>query len=192
MINKTRSNFTCRSGGAIGADTCFEEIAESFGVAVDVYSYKTKTHTSKNKVELTEAEFQEGIEHVEVANHTLQKLNYQRYFKLLARNWFIVKNAKHIYAITTIKKVKGKEMVAGGTGWAVQMAMDNHKSITIFDQKKKSWFIWDYTLQQFQSLETAPKITNIDFAGIGARNINADGIKAIENLFENSFKKPNL
>jgi hypothetical protein len=78
MINKTLSNFTCHSGGATGADTYFEKLAESYGVHVNAYSYKTKTHSSKNKVELTEAEFLEGIEHVEIANHTLQKLHYQR------------------------------------------------------------------------------------------------------------------
>jgi hypothetical protein len=191
MINKTLSNFTCYSGGAIGADTYFEEIAASYGLLVNAYSYKTKTHISKNKVELTESEFHEGIEHVEIANNTLQKLHYQRYFKLLARNWFIIKNTKHIYAITTIKKVKGKEMVAGGTGWAVQMAIDNYRPITIFDQNKKEWFEWDYELSKFLLLKTTPKITTLNFAGIGARNINHVGTKAIEDLFANSFKKPN-
>ena len=192
MINKTLSNFTCHSGGAIGADTCFELIADNYGITTSAYSYKTKTHSSKNKVELTESEFLEGIEHVEIANNTLQKLHYQRYFKLLARNWSVIKNAKHIYAVTSIKKVKGKEMVAGGTGWAVQMAIDNQKPITIFDQNKKAWFAWNYELTKFLLLKTTPTIATLNFAGIGARNINQVGIKAIEDLFENSFKKPNL
>ena len=51
------TNITCHSGGAIGADTLWEEIGEEFGVKTRAYSYKTKSHTTPNKVEISDDDY---------------------------------------------------------------------------------------------------------------------------------------
>ena len=177
----------CHSGGAIGADSYFEEIAEEYGIQTLAYSYKTHYHQSKNKVELNEEEYNEGILHVNVANEILQKFKIKRYMKLLARCWFQVKNAEQIFAISTIIVKNNHEFVKGGTGWTVQMAIDNKKDVFVFDQIINNWFSWDYEENKFKILNESPKITVTDFAGIGARKINENGINAITQLFKNSF-----
>jgi hypothetical protein len=177
----------CHSGGAEGADNYFEEIGQKYGVQTLAYSYKTQYHQSKNKVELNESEYQEGILHVDIANETLQKFKIKRYMKLLSRCWFQVKNSEQIFAVSTIIAKNNREFVKGGTGWTVQMAIDNNKEVFLFDQKKNSWFYWDYQESKFKIRNETPAITAMNFAGIGARIINEKGINAIENLFQKSF-----
>jgi len=192
MISKGHNSkkvFKCHSGGAEGTDTYFEEIGQKYGVQTFAYSYKTQYHQSNNKVELNETEYQEGIFHVNIANETLQKFKIKRYMKLLARCWFQVKNSEQIFAISTIIVKNNREFVKGGTGWTVQMAIDNNKEVFLFDQKKDSWFYWDYQESKFKTRNEIPKITATNFAGIGARIINEKGINAIEDLFYKSFKK---
>src|SRR6478735_6194124 len=122
----SNNNVRCHSGGAMGADSCFETIGEHYGIQTFAYSYKTIYHTSKNKVELSESEYQKGILHVNIANETLNKFKFNRYMKLLARCWFQVKNAEQIFAVSTIVTRNNLEFVKGGTGWTVQMAIDNN------------------------------------------------------------------
>lgn len=191
MISKIcniKNNIQCHSGGAEGADSYFEEIGQKYGVQTLAYSYKTAYHKSKNKVELSEDEYQEGILHVSIANETLNKFKIKRYMKLLARCWFQVKNADQIFAISTIIIKNNREFVKGGTGWTVQMAIDNNKEVLLFDQKKDSWFYWDYKECKFKIRNEIPIITTSNFTGIGARIINEKGINAIEQLFQKSFE----
>ena len=67
---------------------------------------------------------------------------------LLARNWCQVKYSKQVIAIGHIlnpgeKSAKGYrcnskyQSVDGGTGYAVQMAIDNLKEVYVFDQIKE-------------------------------------------------------
>ena len=185
---KSENNLRCHSGGAIGADSYFENLSEQYGIKTLAYSYKTAYHTSKNKIELTDNEFEEGALHISIANETLTKFKYKRYLKLLARCWFQVKNAEQIFAISTIVTHNNREFVKGGTGWAVQMAIDNKKPVFIFEQNLNSWFCWDYSKNTFVKMEETPIISTTDFAGIGARNIAQNGIQAVEDLFKKSFQ----
>jgi hypothetical protein len=189
MSLNAKNIFYCHSGGAEGADSYFEEIGQKYNVQTLAYSYKTDHHKSKNKVELSESEFQEGILHVNIANETLNKFKIKRYMKLYSRNWFQIKNSEQIFAISSLIYKDNREFVKGGTGWAVQMAIDNNKEVFLFDQKKDCWFYWDYQECKFKILIELPMITATNFAGIGARIINEKGINAIEDLFYKSFKK---
>jgi hypothetical protein len=117
---------------------------------------------------------------------------------LLARNWAQVKYSKQIFAIGTIIKPgnknskgyynKGKyDIVDGGTGYAVMMGINNGREVFVFDQLKDKWFRWSYTSMSFIELSETPKITEQDFAGIGTREIQSNGIQAIINLYNNTF-----
>lgn len=191
MISKRdipQNNIRCHSGGAEGADTYFEKINTRYNIQTIAYSYQTPYHTSANKYELSEKEYLEGVTHVNTANETLRKYRLNPYLKLYARCWFQVKNAEQIFAISTFIQIDNKQFVKGGTGVTVQMAIDNHKEVFVFEQELNQWFHWDYSDKKFSLLSKIPKIKTADFAGIGSRSINEKGIKAIENLFRKTFE----
>lgn len=188
MLITNTTTFRCHSGGAIGADTYFESFAALYGIKTLAYSYETASHQSPNKIEISEDDFLEGVEKVHLANQTLKrKINY-KYLNLISRNWQQVKNSDEVFAISKII-FKNIECVSGGTGWAIQMAIDRRIKIFVFDQIQNAWFKWSYSEATFRAIQMSPKITSLNFAGIGIRKINADGISAIENLFKKSFKE---
>lgn len=90
-------------------------------------------------------------------------------------------------AYHTSIQIENKQFVKGGTGVTIQMAIDNHKEVFIFEQELNQWFYWDYADKKFSLLSEIPKISAA-FAGIGSRSINEKGIKAIESLFRNTFE----
>lgn len=191
MNVKTKNNgpsVRCHSGGAIGADTFFEKIGANYSIQTIAYSYKTAYHTSPNKYELSEEEFQEGVLQVYKANETLKKFRLKPYMKLYARNWFQVKFSQQIFAVSTFIQIENQQFVKGGTGVTVQMAIDNEKEVFIFEQELNQWFYWDYSAKRFNLMAVNPKIITKDFAGVGSRSITKNGIKAIEQLYQNSFE----
>jgi hypothetical protein len=192
------TKITCHSGGAIGSDTYFETIGDNYGVKTKAYSYKTKYHTTDNKVEISDSDYEEGVKAIQIANKTLGRFGIHRFMNLLARNWAQVKYSDEVFAIGTIvlpgkKGSKGfynksqLEVVDGGTGYAVQMAIDNRKTVYVFDQDKDKWFRWSYTSLSFRELKGTPVITSENFAGIGTREIKPNGILAIQEVYNLTF-----
>ena len=193
-----RERMICHSGGAIGSDTVWEEIGGEFGVKTNAYSYKTKSHTTSNKVEISLDDYNEGVQEINRANRTLNRYGIHKYMSLLARNWAQVKYSKQIFAIGSIVKSGAKDsrgyynksefdIVSGGTGYAVQMGINNDREVYVFDQNLSKWFRWSYNSLRFVELKQTPKITDENFAGIGTREINPDGLKSIREVYENTF-----
>jgi len=191
---------TCHSGGAVGSDTVWEEVGEEFGVKTKAYSYRTKYHESKNKVEISDQDYEQGVVEITKANKTLGRFGIHKYMSLLARNWAQVKYSKQVFAIGTIikageKSVKGyknnskNDVVDGGTGYAVMMAINQENDVYVFDQTKDKWFRWSYNALRFMETKEVPSITEQDFAGIGTREIQPNGIKAIRDVYEKTFLK---
>jgi len=202
LFNKkplNREKMICHSGGAKGADTVFEENSTLWGIKTHAYSWKTNYHTSPNKVEISEDDFKEGVNEINKANKTLNRFGISKYMSLLARNWAQVKYSKQIFAVGTIIK-PGKrdskgyynrskyEIVSGGTGYAVCMGINNEKDVYIFEQNLGKWFRWSYNTLKFVELKDSPKITEENFAGIGTREINPAGVRAIRDLFKKTFE----
>jgi hypothetical protein len=194
------TKITCHSGGATGADTVWDEIGEEFGVKTRAYSYRTKAHVSPNKVEISDQDYEDGVVQITKANKTLGRFGIHKYMSLLARNWAQVKYSKQVFAIGTIikageKSVKGyknnskNDVVDGGTGYAVMMAINQENDVYVFDQIKDKWFRWSYNSLRFVELKEVPLITEQDFAGIGTREIQPNGIKAIRDVYEKTFLK---
>lgn len=193
------TNITCHSGGATGADFFFfETIGSNYGVKTNAYSYKTKYHTTKNKVEISDTDYEEGVKEITKANKVLCRYGIHKFMNLLARNWAQVKYSDEVFAIGTIvepgkKGSKGFynksefQVVDGGTGYAVQMAINNGKFVYVFDQDKDKWFRWSYTSLKFIEVTKPLKISYENFAGIGTREIKPNGIKAIEEIYKLTF-----
>ena len=117
---------------------------------------------------------------------------------MLARNWSQVKYSDEIFAIGYIVKVgkknikgyynRGKfDMVDGGTGYAVQMAINNQKPVYVYDQKVDEWFRWSYSSLSFIQMKDSPKIKFQNFAGIGTRQISKNGIEVITEIYNKTF-----
>jgi hypothetical protein len=194
------TKITCHSGGATGADTVWDEIGEEFGVKTKAYSYRTKSHVSPNKVEISDQDYEDGVVQITKANKTLGRFGIHKYMSLLARNWAQVKYSKQVFAIGTIikageKSVKGyknnskNDVVDGGTGYACMMAINQENDVFVFDQIKDKWFRWSYNSLRFVELKEVPLITEQDFAGIGTREIQPNGVKAIRDVYEKTFLK---
>lgn len=188
----------CHSGGAAGADTYWETIGDNYGVKTKAYSYKTKYHTTENKVEISDSDYEEGVKEITKANRVLSRYGIHKFMNLLARNWSQVKYSDEVFAIGTIvepgkKGSKGFynksefQVVDGGTGYAVQMAINNGKFVYVFDQDKDKWFRWSYTSLKFIEVTKPLKISYENFAGIGTREIKPNGIKAIEEIYKLTF-----
>jgi hypothetical protein len=122
----------------------------------------------------------------------------------IIRNWMQVKNADAIYALGTIKqpgenasdkagetRIAAVPIVKGGTGYAVQMAINEGKPVYVFDGTKEGWYTYDYKVKNFVPTET-PKLTK-NFAGIGSRTLATEevinkSLQAIRDVYENTFK----
>lgn len=189
-------NNTCHTGGAIGSDIFFEVVSLKYNISVKAYSFKEHNTKSNNRIILTVPELFEGWDKAQIAAKSLKRNTYNLspyVKKLLSRNWFQVKNSESIFAIGNILDVKeqgqriknntSKQIVDGGTGYAVEMAIQHNKPVYIFNQKDNKWYKWK--LDIFAETST-PNLTK-DFAGIGTRNLNKYGKFAIIDIFENSF-----
>ena len=192
------TNITCHSGGALGSDTIWEKVGEKWGVKTKAYSYKTKSHITPNKVEISDSDFEEGVSEVNKANKHIGRWGIHKYMNLLARNWAQVKYSNEIFAIGIIvdpgkKGPKGyyskskMQTIDGGTGYCCQMAINHQKPVYVFDQIKLKWFRWSYSTMSFIDLVEIPIIKTQNFAGVGTRKINSEGIKAIEDVYSKTF-----
>jgi len=181
------------SGGAVGADMTWETLGNEYNVKTIAFSFKEHKTFSKNKLILTDEELHEGWERVLIASNKMNRYikhtsPYVR--KLLSRNWFQVKNSDAIFAIgkivnpnekgTKYKNSSKYQVVDGGTGYAVSMAIEIDKPVYVFDQNLNKWFKWN--INNFVEIDE-PKLTQ-NFAGIGTREINENGINAIKSIFD--------
>jgi hypothetical protein len=178
----------CHSDGCPGADMAWENEGKRYGVETIAYSFRNHIQESMNPKILTVEELAEGWEHVKIADKTLKKnvesLTSPYMRNLLCRNWFQVKNADAIFAVGKFGSIRGT--VDGGTGWAVQMAVDNKKPVYFFDQTPPTcniggapmWSYYDYKVNLFIPLTYCPSLPE-NFAGIGTRDLNEYGKSAI-------------
>ena len=172
-----QDKYVNHSGGAVGSDSYWGTIGEKYGVVSEHYYYGNKTPNGNHQI--TQEQFEEGKEHVLKANETLHR-RPDAYMNLLSRNYAQVKNADAIFAVGHLKN----GIVDGGTGWAVQMAIDDNKPVYVYDQTRKQWF--SNINGQWQVFSGIPKLTK-NFAGIGTRELNQDGKDAIKQVYENTF-----
>lgn len=170
----------------------WELAGEEYGVKTIAYSFTGHKQHSKNQLKLTQEELDEGFDHVIIAAKSLRRNAYYLtpYVQnLLSRNWFQVKNSEAIFPVGMFVENSHHTKVAGGTGWAVQMAMDNNKPIYLFEQNMESWYVYDYELNAFFAcLEQPIPTLTPNFAGIGTRTINDAGIMAIQQIYEQTFR----
>lgn len=203
----TINEFVLHSGGANGADTVWGEIGEKYGLkTINHYQHPDKP-SPKGNINISEKNIKEGRYKAAAA----AKANYgYQYSSMkdanLIRDWSQVKHSDAIFAIGHIVK-KGELLfpnqkndtrvalhtaVQGGTGYAVEMGIQEGKPVYVFDQVRRKWF---KNINGKWGVSEVPTLTP-NFAGIGTRNINEYGIQAIEDVYKNTINQlkenPNL
>ena len=160
---------------------------ESRGFETVVCSFDGHQIQNNSRVILDEDTLHLADEHLNRASKTLKRdvpvsNDYNR--NLLRRNYFIVRDAEAVFAVT-YQSSKGM----GGTAWGVQMAIDMGKPVYVFDMGVNRWRKYRDDLcvpcPGFAPCPTA-KLTK-EFAGIGSRFLSQAGRDAIDEVFEVSF-----
>ena len=199
------STYTNHSGGADGSDTEWDVIGKEFGM-VENNHYYTGVRSPKNaplgNVDITDKPIaREGASKVAEAAKEMWGYKYKTMKdQRLIRNWAQVANSDAVFAIGVLGKPgdiwKGDEKsdeprkllkfaVQGGTGYAVEMAIQAGKPVFVFDQSRNQWY--KNVDGEWSKTET-PSLTK-NFAGIGTREINEAGKQAIRDVYTNTLQK---
>ena len=76
--------------------------------------------------------------------------------------------------------------VKGGTGWGAEFAKICNKPLLVFDQEQDGWYRW---LNDAWVKVEEPVIEHTHFTATGTRFMEANGRKAISDLFARSFNR---
>lgn len=173
------------SGGAKGSDSFWGKTAARFGIPQDqILHYYHGDKTPEGNTPLTEGQVAEGTVKAKQAAKALGRNWSSKAFvqNLLIRNWMQVKHADAVFAVGTFDP-KNPTKLSGGTAYAVEMAIQHQVPVHFFEQEKGQWFTWDGAAWQ----ETEVPTLTQNFAGIGTRDLNDAGKRAIEAVFEKTF-----
>jgi hypothetical protein len=172
-------SLVCNSGGAKGSDLTWQQECEKRKIIVNAYHFNTNLLKKQNVVILNQEQLNLADPFLIEANKRLLRKfpTWQEYVNnLLRRNYYQIKDSKAVYAIGTIDRKKN--VINGGTGWAVEMARNLNLSVYVFDQDENSWFKFE---NENIVLVGIPKLIS-PFAGIGTREIKSNGIQAIKDF----------
>jgi hypothetical protein len=190
-MERVMKTYTNHSGGCTGSDMEWETQGRKYGVKSIAYSFGNHIQYGQNQRKLTLDELNEGYKHVKIAAETLNRplvyLENKPYVKnLISRNWYQVVNSECIFAIGKFIS-NSRSIVDGGTGWAVQMAIDNKKPVFFYNQPTLKWTRFNYDTFTFEVISDAPILTE-NFAGIGTREIELSGKGAISSVYKKTFQ----
>jgi predicted NAD-dependent protein-ADP-ribosyltransferase YbiA (DUF1768 family) len=184
------SGYTNYSGAAQGGDSEWARIGKAFGLGKQV-DYRPQDLSKLTKEQLQEVEnaYQKAV--IDLGRKPLDANTFAG--GLVRRDYLQAKAADEVFAIGVLVKPGERDpkgylnktnntLVAGGTGYAVQMAINLGKPVHVFDQSTGKWFINSNGLW---TEESTPKLSK-KFAGIGTREINQLGINAIESVYASS------
>lgn len=179
----------CISGGALGADIAWGEIARSVGH--DVIHWSFKGHKSKAEHDvyiLDDVELVKADSSLAQANLSLKRkwpLSNQHVANLLRRNYWQIIQTDAVYAISSLVNDNSLLKIAGGTAWAATMYIDRCSNegiipfLYLFNQIDNFWYHWTNSWQKISK----PPIPNRIYAGIGNRDLSSSGLKAIQEVY---------
>jgi len=181
---RNRARFTLHSGGARGAEATFGEMAERYGIREVTFSFEGHMNRvrSRGLRVLTENELRIGDVSLRYVSQRLGRIfpQHPSVRSVIQSIWHQVKPCNQVFVVGIIQP---DGTVRGGTGWGAELARRWKKEVFVFDQVQDHWFRWDGE----QWAQAEPVITSPFFVGTGTANLQANGQKAIESLFERSF-----
>lgn len=213
------AEFTNHSGGALGVDSDGDAIGREFNVTKHIHYYtgvRSEKNAPNGNQEVTSADKIEGARKVAQAankmwgNQIDGEIVPYSYATMkddkLIRNWSQVKYSEGIYAIAPIglkgdpwiedvktrkpnPRILLKDGVQGGTGYAVEMGIQNGNKVYVFntqpnDKYEVGWY--QIINSQYVKLTQTPTLTK-NFALVGSRANPEIGKQAIRDLYQQTF-----
>jgi hypothetical protein len=183
-----KEDFILFSGGAQGAEAEFGANAERLGIEEINFTFDGHTiMRTKGLRVLNHEELKNG----DVSLEYISKLMNRRYTdnttfrKIIQTIWYQINNGQEIFVIGEILEDK---TVKGGTGWGAEFSKICNKPLHAFDQKRNAWFTWNKLEWVERKKGDEPVISRNHFTGGGTRFLEENGKKAINELFERSFR----
>ena len=163
---------TFYSGGAIGSDKYWAEIAGKNGIKVKDYIVRDFDNLPSEQREELDKEYQEVVNIL--GRRTLDINSYSG--KLVRRDMMQANSADAIFAVGTLGN---NGYVNGGTAYATTRGIQRGIPVYLFDQSSNTWKVWN----NGKFTETSqPRLTK-NATVIGTRELKDNGKKAIEGLF---------
>jgi hypothetical protein len=176
------------SGGAPGAEAAFGACAERHGVEEVNFTFDGHRIERPRGVRvLNHEELLAG----DVSLAYVARLMHRRYSegptirKVLQTLWYQVNNGQEIYVIGAIQD---DGTVRGGTGWGAEFAKLCNKPLFVFDQDRDGWFAWRGDAWSALPAADPPVVAHPHFTGTGTRTLRDNARRAIDGLFDRSFR----
>lgn len=189
------------SGGARGADTCFEKAATAAGFKVVHWVVDADGSVNNNdvhRVNPPNAMLQMTEVHIRNASKAIHRSVPKRPYvlSLIQRNVFQAYSCTTMYAVGWFQPDSASLLaVEGGTAWTCQLYVDRFRTceslckLYFFELRKEKWFMWDVQHSEWKAMTAQPPSPSGHFAGIGSRKITPTGVKAVQSLFSASIKR---
>ena len=176
--------YTCFSGGAQGAENQFGKLAEYHGLSEVNFTFEGhKIERTRGVRVLTDEELTQKDVSLAYVSRLLNRkfTNAALMRKVLQTIMWQVESSQQVFVVGAIQE---DGTVKGGTGWGAEFAKICNKDLYVFGQVKNGWFKWEGEWVAVKD----PVITEKHFTGTGTRFLEANGKKALEDLFARSFK----
>ena len=161
------------SGGAVGSDTEWANVAQKYGFNITHYTVNDYDKLSRDDKESVEKQYKEVVKRL--LRRQLDANSYSG--KLVRRDMLQANSADAILAIGRLGK---NGHIDGGTAYATERGIIRGIPVYLFDQNDNHWKTYDG--EKFVDCEQ-PSLTQ-HAALIGTRQITEDGKRAIQNVFE--------
>ena len=191
------------SGGAIGideyAEQCAKECNMHMHVIVPPHHGRSKFITPLRPEDLDEAEPHLKEVAQRTGKHLFTPNTFSRHLQL--RNYHIVKPATALYAFGYFQNLTAtcsiplqSDTVKGGTGWTVELAINQHKPVYFYNIPKKQWYqykdshcYWDghqwLSDKGFLPMQGSPTLHKHS-AVVGSRHPTTETLAEVQRLFQ--------
>lgn len=183
------------SGGALGVDSYATGLASKKGISVK--NIKPIRNVVENYArgllsEIDMVQHIEGTEKIFEANKTLNRCVTSQLVRsgLLQGNYYIVKDANVVLALGHFENHE-KQILQGGTGWTVQMAIDAKKPVQVYIEDSwhlpsgmspTCWYTYNYTEKRFVP-SFYPTLDKECTAIVGSRHITDNMKLELKKIF---------
>lgn len=174
------------SGGHQGAEAAFGQQAEAYGIREINFVYPGQTvERRRGLTKLGPEALKKGAISMEIVSLRMgrtfsRETEIQKVLQII----FHMVNMGH--QIFSVGWIQPDDTVRGGTGWAVELGKWFNRPLSVYDLAQRRWFSWQAGTWRADT----PRIRHPTFTGSGTRNLNADGHRAIANLFRRTFTDP--
>ena len=174
------------SGGAAGTEEFFGAQAEAWGIEEVNYSFEGHQAVRKRGVRvLTQNELMlKDVSMTYVSRLMGREYTRAPLFRKVLQSicWQVSSGSE----VIVVGEIQDDKTVRGGTGWGAEFAKLCNKPLLVFDQSRDAWFRW---INEEWVKEDDPVITHANFTATGTRFLEANGRKAIVDLYARSFNR---